>query len=340
MFRQIFIFLFELRFGNLKHQWALIGRELSLVESRLQQVVNSASTDVKNVGAYLLDGAGKRIRPALFLMAAYRADQDLEHLVDAATAFELLHTASLLHDDVIDQALTRRGKDAAHIKWSNKISVLTGDYLLSQAFKMLVAYHSWPLMNVVVDVVENMAEGEVEQAFANISSEHLEDKYFSWIGKKSAIFFAGCCQAGCLMADGDEIQQKIWSDYGFSLGVAFQLLDDYLDYRGEQKKTGKPLYGDLTNKVITLPLIRAIVTASGNGLLKCYLKNDPDHEGCSIEEIAKIVLKSDGLEYTLSKAEEYAKRSVMLIGKLELPGTAQKEMAAELPLSLIEQSIQ
>ena len=272
------------------------------------------------------------------MMAAYRPNQDLEPLVDAAVALELIHTASLLHDDVIDQALTRRGKDTVHTKWSNMISVLSGDFLLSQAFKMLVTYRNWQLMDVVVDVVENMAKGEVEQAFANPDTDRLEEKYFLWIGKKSAAFFAGCCKAGCLMAGGNLAEQQLWSDYGYNLGITFQLIDDCLDYKGKDQITGKPLYGDLINGVLTLPLIRAMDRSEGNGLLKSYLQSNHVDRQVGAEEVAKLVLKSDGPAYTMKKAENHAQLSAALIEKLSLADAEHKSLAAGLPLGLLLRS--
>jgi geranylgeranyl pyrophosphate synthase len=308
-----------------------------MVERRLKQIMEVSGPDINMVGSYLFNNAGKRIRPALFLLAAYRPNQSMLPLIDAAVAFELLHTASLLHDDVIDQASTRRGKDAVHIKWGNKISVLTGDYLLSQAFKMIVSYHDWQLMDVVVDIVENITEGEVEQAFASHDAYELEEKYFQWIGKKSASFFAGCCRAGCLMAGGDSEQQMLWSNYGYNLGITFQLIDDLLDYTGDGCRTGKPLYGDLANRVITLPLIRSFDLIPGNGLLKKYLQNNHNTE-VNLDEVARIIVSGDGPSYTYQKAEEYAKLSVSLIGALVVFEKEQRDLAEGLPMSLLQRS--
>ncbi|MGM0689189.1 MAG: polyprenyl synthetase family protein [Bacillota bacterium] len=293
----------------------MVENELALVKERLRQVVETAGPEINEVGDYIFNGTGKRIRPALFLIAAYRSRDNLLPLIDAAVALELIHTASLLHDDVVDQASTRRGKDAVHIKWSNKISVLSGDYLLSQAFKMLVSYNDWRLMNIIVDIVQNMAEGEVEQAFADISTPDLEERYFRWIGKKSASFFAGCCEAGSLLGGGDREEQAVWSEFGYNLGIAFQLIDDLLDYTGEGQVTGKPLYGDLNNKVITLPLIRTLKITSDQGSIN-HLLQDSDASGSQISAVAQAVLEGDGPDYTYRKAEEHAKQAAIIISDL------------------------
>lgn len=252
--------------------------------------------------------------------------------MDAAVAFELMHTASLIHDDVIDKASTRRGKDAVHIRWNNKISVLSGDYFLSQAFKILVTYNNWPLMNIVVDITQNMAEGEVEQAFANRWLKDLEERYFQWIGKKSASFFAGCCKAGSLLG-GDSLEdQNLWAEFGYNLGIAFQLIDDLLDYTGEGGITGKPLYGDLNNGVITLPLIRAL--HSGNNKPEessiDYIFKDQILSKEDISLAARYILKSDGPAYTYSKAEDYAKKAAVAIKTINSVQDDKKAVLEEL----------
>lgn len=297
---------------KLANRQYLIERELTLVEQRLQQVVETSGPEINEVGGYIFNGAGKRMRPTLFLLAAYRPQRSLFSYIDAAAALELMHTASLMHDDVIDQASTRRNKEAVHVKWTNKISVLTGDYLLSQTFKILVGYQDWRLMEVIVDIVKNMTEGEMEQAFADPAMPNLEERYFSWIGKKSASFFAGCCRAGSLLRGDDFEEQGKWSAFGYNLGIAFQLIDDLLDYTGKGELTGKPVYGDLNNRVLTLPLIRTIDFARKDGTIYQLLgdKEEPNHR---FTEVVQAVLESDGPEYTYQKAEEYIKRADSVI---------------------------
>ncbi len=304
---------------KLEDKWRLVEEELSLVEQRLRQIVETAGPEISEIGDYVFNGTGKRIRPALFLIAAHNSRQSLLPLLDTAAAFELIHTASLLHDDVIDQALVRRGKDTVHVRWNNKISVLSGDYFLSQAFKLLVGYHNWRLMAIIVDIAQNMAEGEVEQAFADTQSTDLEERYFQWIGKKSAFFFAGCCEAGSLLGGESRENQILWSEFGYNLGIAFQLIDDLLDYTGEVEITGKPLYGDLTNRVITLPLIRTLNYGNVDRRVGSIedLFEDQMLSGSEICDVAQAVIEGDGPAYTYSKAEEHAKKAVDIISKLD-----------------------
>jgi len=279
-----------------------------MVEQRLQQIVETAGPEVNEVGRYVFNGSGKRMRPTLFLLAAYQPQESLLPYLDVAVALELMHTASLLHDDVIDQASSRRGKEAVHVKWTNKISILTGDYLLSQAFKILVGYQDWRLMDAIVNIVQNMTEGEMEQAFADPTMPDLENRYFRWIGKKSATFFAGCCETGSLISGDDMEDQEKWSQFGYNLGIAFQLIDDLLDYTGEREMIGKPVYGDLSNRVLTLPLIRTIEFARKDGSIHRLLEDKAGSDQ-RLTEVVQAVLESDGPEYTFRKAEEFIQRA-------------------------------
>jgi octaprenyl-diphosphate synthase len=322
--------------NKLTKKWHLIENDLALVEDQLKLVVESSGPEIKMVGEYIINGRGKRIRPALFLVAAQRNGLELAPLVGVASALELLHTASLLHDDVIDRAAIRRGKETVHLHWNNKIAVLSGDFILSQVFKILVDIKNWQLMDIVVGMTQKLAEGEVEQAFCDISSENLEARYFSWIGKKSASFFAGCCEAGSLLGGDDHDQQKIWASFGFNLGIAFQLVDDLLDYTGSDRLTGKPLYGDLKNKVLTLPLIRAI--AESEGKKKLILEYFMKHE-CSSEETicnaASVVCQSSGIEYTRSKAGYYADMAIRDLGRLMQVSSEKRSVLEEITRELM-----
>ncbi|OPL15020.1 MAG: hypothetical protein AVO34_00470 [Firmicutes bacterium ML8_F2] len=296
-------------------KWHLVEKELVLVEQQLQQIINKGGPEVQEVGNYVLDGKGKRIRPALFLTVVYRPDKDLQGFVDVATAFELIHTASLLHDDVIDQASFRRDRDTVNVQWNNKIAVLTGDYFLSQALKIFVKFGLWDLLAITVAVVENMAEGELQQAFARVTLSDLEKLYLQWIGKKSAAFFSGCCQAGSILRSDSHELQNLWFEFGFNTGMAFQLIDDMLDYSEDGEDTGKPLYSDLKNRVITLPLIRSFSDSRDKELISKYMQTDKINEE-ELEQVATLVRDGEGLSYTGQKAAEYIDRALTVLDKM------------------------
>ncbi|HED23903.1 MAG TPA: polyprenyl synthetase family protein [Firmicutes bacterium] len=296
-------------------KWHLVENELAQVEQQLLQIVTRGGPEMQEVGSYVLNGKGKRIRPALFLTTVYTSGKDLYGYVDVATALELIHTASLLHDDVIDQASCRRGRDTVHVQWNNKIAVLTGDYFLSQALKILVNYGLWDLLGITVAVVENMADGELQQTFAKISLPDLEKQYYCWIGKKSASFFAGCCQAGSVLRGDNQEQQTRWFEFGFSVGMAFQLIDDMLDYTGNGETTGKPLYSDLKNRVFTLPLIRTIVNEGKKEMILKIMQAEEIAEK-DLQKAADLVCSGEGLSYTGQKAAEYIERALAILDKI------------------------
>ena len=318
-------------------KWSLIEDDLALVEKRLAKLINAAGPELRSINEYIFRESGKRIRPTLFLIASKRPHNNRAQLTDVAVALELMHTASLVHDDVIDQAPHRRGYEALHVRWNNRVAVLAGDYLLSQVFKTLITIHNWDLMNLVSEIVMNMAEGEIEQALANNGDRDLEKRYLQWIGKKSASFFAGCCRAGSLLSgDGGE-EQKHWYEYGYNLGMAFQLIDDLLDYTTDSKQTGKQRFGDLKNRVITLPLIEALRSEQPESKEQIidYLKNDKISSG-DLDRIAKAVMESGGPVYTYDMAVQYTDLARSAVGKIGSADPEIKKLLIHLAGSVLE----
>ena len=288
----------------------MIHNELEMVENRLIETIQLSGPDIETVGSHIISGSAKRIRPALFLLAAYQPGKNLIPLIDIAVAFELMHTASLMHDDVIDQAATRRGKNAIHIKWSNKIAVLTGDHFLSQVFRIFVETGRWDLMEIAVEIVENITAGEVEQAFAVQNTKDLEAQYFRWIGKKSASFFAGCCKAGSLMSGGNAEQQSLWFDYGYNLGIAFQLIDDLLDYTADTSVLGKATGTDLREGKLTLPVIYALKRATPDDRRRLEtIIRDMDITDSDLETVQGLIGKDGGIAYTRDRARQHIEQA-------------------------------
>ena len=312
---------------KLEKEFLMIADELDLVEEKLQQSVATAGPKIQEIGAYLFQSKGKRIRPAVFLMVARCREQNLTPYISAAVALELVHTASLLHDDVIDQSATRRGMPAVHARWDNRAAILCGDYLLSSSFQLLLPYRNWPLLELLSRVVQEMSEGEIEQAYACPVLEDMEELYFKWIGKKTAAFFAGCCQAGSLISGAGVEEQQIWSNFGYHLGVAFQLVDDLLDYTGVNGSTGKPIFGDLRNGVLTLPLIHTLkASPQGDSLYHLFLSGSTEAKR---ERLARAVLDGEGAAYTLHKAVEFAGRAEAALSSLPGEQTLFKDLIGQ-----------
>ena len=314
--------------------FCFIKEELKHVELVLRQVVASGSPEIRQIGSYILNNGGKRLRPALFLAVAHQRRKDLSPYIDAAAALELVHTASLLHDDVIDRASSRRGKPSVNVRWSNKVSVLTGDFLLSKAFQLFLTYRNWPLMELFSRVVQEMAEGEIEQVFTFHDPWNMEERYFKWISKKTARFFSGCCQAGSMLSGGNKTEQSLWADFGFNLGMAFQLIDDLLDYTGDIDSTGKARFGDLQNKVLTLPLIYTLRCSRERASLYALLSSEIIKEE-NLKRVTGAVVNGDGTEYTFKRAGEFAQRAGEVLAEITFPDHCRKDNFLEVVSSVL-----
>lgn len=225
-----------------------------------EMILSRTGSDVKlipEVAAHLIESGGKRLRPMLTLAAAqmfgYRGDAHIR----LAASVEFMHTATLLHDDVVDESDMRRGKAAARMVWGNEASVLVGDFLLGQAFKMMVEVGSLPALEVLSDAAAVIAEGEVMQLVTAQNTATNEDEYLAVIRAKTAALFAAACEVGAIVAVRGPDERGALRSYGANLGLAFQLVDDALDYSGAQAKTGKKVGDDFRDGKITLPVLLA-----------------------------------------------------------------------------------
>jgi heptaprenyl diphosphate synthase len=222
----------------------------------LREAIASGSPFIDRLNEFLLSTSGKRIRPMLVVLAATLGEVDPRVLVDVASAVELVHLASLVHDDVIDESCLRRGKPTVSDQWGNLIAVLCGDCLFASAFGLLTKHRQHFVLRVLADTVRDMCEGEIEQALCAKSGEVDERAYFSHIEKKTARLMASCCKIGAYLAGASEEQMNEMQEYGLNLGYAFQIIDDLLDICGDEKSTGKPAWLDLRKGLPTLPIIR------------------------------------------------------------------------------------
>jgi len=244
----------------------LVHDELEAVEARLRLAAASSVRQVDAVGRHLLLAGGKRFRPACVILSAKAVSRtfDYERLVAVAAAMELVHTATLVHDDVVDNTWVRRGAATANAVFGNGVAVLTGDYLLARAVDMLVHEENTRLARTLARITVDMSEGEVLQMVAT-GDPHVEDSaYYDMIRKKTAVFISGCCRAGAILGDASEDEELVLADYGLNLGMAFQIADDLLDYTGDPAVTGKPVGTDLREGRATLPLLLGLRT-SGDG---------------------------------------------------------------------------
>lgn len=272
-----------------------------------QIIIEELQSDVglvENIGHYLIEAGGKRLRPLLVLLASKALGYDAQEHLKLAAIIEFIHTATLLHDDVVDVSNLRRGRLTANAKWGNAPSVLVGDFLYSRAFQLMVKIGNMDIMRILADTTNTISEGEVQQ-LANAKNPELgESAYLDVIYKKTAILFASAAETGAVLADASQPQRDAFRQYGYHIGMAFQLVDDLLDYSGDSKSLGKNVGDDLAEGKPTLPLIVAMERApkADAAIVAAALRNGSAEQ---LDTIVRIVRDNEGLSYTSDRAREH-----------------------------------
>ncbi|MET0378460.1 MAG: polyprenyl synthetase family protein [Spongiibacteraceae bacterium] len=300
---------------------AVVNDEFTQVNQLIVEQLYSKVALVENIGHYIVDAGGKRLRPLLVLLAAGATGGIRQEHITLATIIEFIHTATLLHDDVVDISNLRRGRATANAKWGNAPSVLVGDFLYSRAFQLLVGLGNAPLMALLADTTNTIAEGEVLQLTKAGDPTTTEEAYFSVIESKTAVLFAAATQGAAILSGENSDSAARWSRYGLKLGIAFQLADDVLDYLGDPEKMGKNIGDDLSEGKPTLPLIQTLRV--GNPEDQQLVANAiANKDAGAINAIIKAVQRCDALEYTLTRAADYARQAhIELTGLPQSPYT-------------------
>ncbi|MGE5246390.1 MAG: polyprenyl synthetase family protein [Betaproteobacteria bacterium] len=241
-----------------------IRADLDAVDREFGRHIESHVDLIPKIGRYIQTSGGKRIRPAVLLMAARLSGYEGDRAVLYAAVVEFIHTATLVHDDIIDDSQLRRGRLAVHSRWGNDITVLLGDYLYIKSMALALTHDSLDLVRLLCDVTLHMIEGELYQLTKNGDADISEDEHFDIMRRKTAYLFGGCAQIGGMLGGATVEQQQALREYGFNLGVAFQLVDDLLDFTGDADAVGKPVGSDLREGKVTLPLIH-LLTHDGDG---------------------------------------------------------------------------
>lgn len=245
--------------------YALVADDMHAADALIHERLGSAVSLIPDLARYLIDSGGKRLRPLLTLAAAHIGGYRGKGHIHLAAAVEFIHTATLLHDDVVDESALRRGKVSANLVWGNKPSILVGDFLLSRAFRMMVETGRLEVLDVLASASAIIAEGEVMQLQCARNLEAGEAHYMQVVEAKTAALFAAAAEAGALLADVSPAYQDAMQAYGRNLGVAFQLVDDALDYSGRQALMGKTVGDDFREGKVTLPVIFAFARADEKG---------------------------------------------------------------------------
>ncbi|MBK5274257.1 MAG: polyprenyl synthetase family protein [Desulfuromonadales bacterium] len=281
----------------------IIGEDLINVELQFRKDLESDVPLIRKVGEYVLSSGGKRVRPALLLLAArlcgYRGDQ----AVPLASVVEFIHTATLLHDDVVDSATLRRGLASANTLWGNEASVLVGDFLFSKSFSLMVGVGSLDILRVLSSATTVIAEGEVMQLLCTGEMNLLEERYVEVVRSKTAILMSAACEAGAILGNATPGQQKAMADFGMSLGIAFQLMDDTLDYIATEEDFGKSIGHDLEEGKITLPLIHTLrhCSADERSIIEAVVEKD-EMTLEDFRQVSGLVLQYGGITYTVDAA--------------------------------------
>jgi octaprenyl-diphosphate synthase len=301
--------------NSLNNISSAIKDELNTFNGIFKEALSSNIGLVDLVTKYIVKQKGKRIRPALVLLAAKVSGGITERTYRGASLVELLHTATLVHDDVVDNADQRRGFPSINAIWKNKIAVLMGDYLLSRGLMLAVKGNDHDFLEVITNTVRRMSEGELLQIQKTRKLDIDEATYLRIISDKTASLLQTCCAIGAQSASTDPETTKVFSDFGETLGMAFQIKDDILDYDGSFSIFGKPIGADIREKKITLPLIAAInsVEKSEAARIKKLLKSAAKKD--VVKEIIEFVHSHGGIVYAEGVALTYAKQAKSLLSK-------------------------
>jgi len=284
----------------------LVGDDMAGVNHIIMDKARSDVDLIPELARHLIDSGGKRLRPMLTIAAARMCNYDGEDHVQLAASVEFMHTATLLHDDVVDESDLRRGKKSARILWGNEASVLVGDFLLGQAFKMMVDVGSLEALRILSDAAAVIAEGEVMQLIASKNTETNEDEYLAVINAKTAALFSAAAEVGAVLTQRPKAEQAALRSYGKNLGIAFQLLDDVLDYSGDQDQLGKSVGDDFREGKITLPVVLSYRRGSDeNREFWSRVLQDGDVQDGDLEQAISLLREHGAIEDTVERARHY-----------------------------------
>jgi octaprenyl-diphosphate synthase len=312
-----------------------LSEDLALVEGAMREQLVSASEVLSALGDHVLASGGKRMRPALLLLSAELCGYTGPRRIHVAAAVELLHTATLLHDDVVDLAELRRGRPSANALWGNRRAVLAGDYFYARASSLIVEDGDLDILWIFADTIRSMAEGELLQLQRSFDPSVTEAHYFQVIERKSAVLLSAACESGAILGGVTRAERRRLAEYGRELGLAFQLRDDALDYEDREADLGKRPYGDLREGKVTLPLLLALKRSSAAereavaSLLKTVSRSE-DPAAVSQLDLSpaiEVVQRYRGVEDTVRRAEEHARRARNAIAPFP-DGGAQSDLLA------------
>ncbi len=291
-----------------------IRDDLREVEREFARHVQSQVALIPTIGDYIQNGGGKRIRPAVLLMAARMAGYTGERAVLYASVLEFIHTATLVHDDIIDESQLRRGREAVHTRWGNHVTVLFGDFLYLKSMSLALTQDDLAIIRLLCDVTLRIVEGEIYQLTKNGDVDLSETEHFEIVQSKTAYLFAGCARIGGMLGPITRDQQEALWQYGLNIGMAFQIVDDLLDFTGEEVALGKPVGGDLREGKLTLPVIH--MRDRGGPRAAALLRKVVEAREVSLDEwheIRALLTQTRSIDYARRVASDYVERAKKML---------------------------
>ncbi len=285
-------------------------KDLSEIEIQLSENLKPYLDLVSEVAQHILFAGGKRLRPLLLVLSAKLCGYKDKYAKTVSSAFEYLHAASLLHDDIIDDAVLRRGKKVAHALYGNAITVLVGDFLLARALAICADSGKIKVIHIISQLTEHMSTGEVHQLMRKGDVTLTEDEYLEVIRRKTAVLFQAVCTVSAVIADAPEKKENALSEYGNNLGIAFQMVDDLFDYTMDTADLGKEVGADLREGKLTLPIIHALKQADSaeHDQMVKIIQNE-DFSVDEFKALVQLLEKNDGIAYTIAKATSYIEKA-------------------------------
>ena len=316
----------------------LLSHKIGLMDQLFSKMMESDSAPrIPEITKHIFESGGKKIRPLLCIATAEALNYKLDKHILLAATIEFIHTATLLHDDVVDESSTRRGEKTANILWDNKSSILVGDFLFSRAFQLMVATKSLSVLEILSNAAAIIAESEVLQ-LTNIKNINIGlNTYFKIIEGKTAELFSAACETGAMIASSNLNQIKSFKSYGKSIGICFQLIDDYLDYKGDKKIMGKLVGNDFFNSKLTYPIIITLnegTNSEKEKIEKLFKKKQKTKNDLKL--ILEILDKNDALKKTKIEANKWSKKAKEEIQKI--PQNTITTLLQELADSIISRS--
>ena len=319
-----------------KRIFDLVSPELDLVEEEFERQARSNIQVIAYIGEYLRRSGGKRVRPALTILSNYAVGGDGANYgsIRMATVMEFLHTATLVHDDVIDKAETRRNHPSVNSEFGNQTAVLMGDWLYMSAFETSLAERSLEILDILTAVTRKMTEGELLQLTLLGRTDISEEQYFDVIARKTAYLFSACCEIGALLGHASADRQNMLRDYGMNLGIAFQMVDDLLDFTSSEDILGKPAGADLLEGKVSLPLIFLLQREPELRSVVQTVISEARYETVSREQLLAAMERTGALQLALERAIEYATAALSALEGL--PDSPYSQVLSSIPAYIVE----